>query len=467
MRRGAEIVSDLINCLGVESVLTNAIEMEPFAIDWRGMFQGHPLAVVVPRCVDEVARIVQNCADRGVGIVPAGGRTGLAGGATPDASGEEIVMSLHRLDRIREVDLLSETMTVEAGCILANAQRAAADAGLLLPINLASEGSVQIGGAIATNAGGSNVLRYGMARNRLLGLEVVLADGTILTGLRALRKDNAGYDWKHWFVGSEGTLGIITATVLQLVPATSFSATMLIGYNTLAEAINGLRALRCAVGDSITAFELMEPSAIDRSADLLGVNRLLTKQPWLALVEGRSALSAIEQALPEACIAEMEAGRIADAVLASSVAQATALWRLRESITEAEAHAGPSLKHDISVPISSLTAFVDAATVLLESRWPGVQRNLFGHAGDGNLHFNVICPPGVNTSGLSEAIHDCTVSHGGSISAEHGIGQYRVSELERLRPEAEINIMWRMKKMLDPAGILNPGKVMHKIAPAF
>ena len=461
MRQRAEIVSDLANCLGVGAVLTNPSDIEPFATDWRGMFAGHPLAVVVPRCVDEVATIVRHCAHGGVGIVPAGGRTGLAGGATPDASGGEIVISLHRLDRIREVDLLGETITVEAGCILTNAQRAAADTGLLLPISLASEGSVQIGGAIATNAGGSNVLRYGMVRNRILGLEVVLPDGTIINGLRALRKDNAGYDWKHWFVGSEGTLGIITAAVLQLVPATPFSATVLIGYNTLADAINGLRALRCAVGDSITAFELMERAAIDRAADLLGLERLLPGQPWLALVEGRSALSAIEQALPEACISEMAAGRIVDAVVATSVAQATTLWRVRESITEAEAHAGSSLKHDISVPISALAAFVDVATALLESQWPGVQRNLFGHAGDGNLHFNIIYPPGVDTSGLSEAIHDCAASHGGSISAEHGIGQYRVAELERLRPQAELDMMRRMKKMLDPTGILNPGKVVR------
>ena len=289
----------------------------------------------------------------------------------------------------------------------------------------------------------------------------MLPDGTIINGLRALRKDNAGYDWKHWFVGSEGTLGIITAAVLQLVPATPFSATVLIGYNTLADAINGLRALRCAVGDSITAFELMERAAIDRAADLLGLERLLPGQPWLALVEGRSALSAIEQALPEACISEMAAGRIVDAVVATSVAQATTLWRVRESITEAEAHAGSSLKHDISVPISALAAFVDVATALLESQWPGVQRNLFGHAGDGNLHFNIIYPPGVDTSGLSEAIHDCAASHGGSISAEHGIGQYRVAELERLRPQAELDMMRRMKKMLDPTGILNPGKVVR------
>jgi FAD/FMN-containing dehydrogenase len=299
-----------------------------------------------------------------------------------------------------------------------------------------------------------------------LGLEVVLSNGVVVDGLRALQKDNAGFDWKHWFIGSEGTLGVITAAVLQLVPATPFSATVLIGYRTLADAVNGLRALRGAVGDSITAFELMERAAIDRSADYLGVERPLPGQPWLALVEARSSLSAIEQLLPEACISEIEAGRIADAIVATSVAQAIALWRLRENITLAEAQAGLSLKHDISVPISALAAFVEEATALLGSHWPSVQRNLFGHAGDGNLHFNVICPLGANTNGLSEAIHDCTVSHGGSISAEHGIGQYRVDELARLRSDTELNIMRRMKNMLDPAGILNPGKVITNVAKA-
>ena len=463
MKQSSEFISSLIVSLGSGAVLTELSEMAPFSKDWRGMFAGRPLAVALPGCVTEVAELVRLCAAQKVAIVPAGGRTGLAGGATPDASGGQLVISLERLNRIREVDVLGETMTVEAGCILANAQNAAAESGLLLPVSLASEGSMQIGGAIATNAGGSNVLRYGMVRNRLLGLEVVLSDGTIIEGMRALRKDNAGFDWKHWFVGSEGTLGIVTAAVLQLVPATPFSATALVGYDSLADAITGLRAIRCAIGDSVTAFELMERDAIDRSADLLGVQRPLPGQQWLALVEARSALSAIEHALPEAFAKEIEAGHISDALLAGSVAQAKALWRLRESITEAEAKVGPSLKHDISVPISQLSAFVDAATILLQSRWPSVSRNLFGHAGDGNLHFNIICPPGVQTAGLSEAIHDCAVLHGGSISAEHGVGQYRVAELARLRTEAELDMMRRMKNMLDPIGILNPGKVLDRI----
>jgi FAD/FMN-containing dehydrogenase len=464
MKQRSKLISSLISSLGSGSVLTEPSEIAPFSRDWRGMFVGRPLAVALPGCVTEVAELVRLCATHKVPIVPAGGRTGLAGGATPDASGGQVVISLERLNRIREVDTLGETMTVEAGCILANAQNAAAESGLLLPISLASEGSVQIGGAIATNAGGSNVLRYGMVRNRLLGLEVVLSDGTIIEGMRALRKDNAGFDWKHWFVGSEGTLGIVTAAVLQLAPATPFSATALVGYASLTDAVDGLRTLRASIGDSVTAFELMERAAIDRSADLLGVQRPLPGHPWLVLVEARSALSAIEHALPEAFAKEIDAGHISDALLASSVAQAKALWRLRESITEAEAQFDRSLKHDVSVPISALSAFVDASTSLIQTRWPSVSRNLFGHAGDGNLHFNVICPPGVDVAGLSEAIHDCATLYGGSISAEHGIGQYRIAELARLRPEAELDLMRRMKTMLDPNGLLNPGKVLTEIA---
>ena len=460
MRQGNEFIAKLVEILGDKAVLTHPDDITPFTKDWRGIFVGRPLAVVIPNCVNDIAAVVRLCATEFVPIIPAGGLTGLAGGATPDASGKELVISLSGLNKIREIDILGETMTVEAGCILANAQELAAEMGLMLPISLASEGSAQIGGVIATNAGGTNVLRYGMSRNRLLGLEVVLSDGTIVKGLRALRKDNAGFDWKHWFVGSEGTLGIITAAVLQLVPATPFSATALIGYATLTDALNGLRGLRAAIGDSMTAFELMERAAINRSADLLGVARPLADLPWIALVEARSAIPAIEQALPDACIAEIEAGHIADAIIANSVAQANMLWRLRESLTEAESQAGLSIKHDISVPISALAEFVDTTTSLIQARWPGTERNLFGHAGDGNLHFNILYDPEIDTSGLSEAIHDCAVSLGGSISAEHGIGQYRVKELARLESDAELEMMRRIKKMMDPLGILNPNKVI-------
>lgn len=444
-----------------KAILTDPEDIAFFSTDWRGLYRGRPLAVVSPSSVQEVIAIVKICAEEGVAIVPAGGCTGLAGGATPTDSGNQLVLSLARLNNIREVDTLGETMTVEAGCILANAQAAAQEHGLLLPISLASEGTLQIGGAIATNAGGTNVLRYGMTRSRLLGLEVVLSDGTLLDGLRALRKDNAGFDWKHWFVGSEGTLGIITAAVLQLVPATPYSATILIGYSSFAKAISGLRALRASIGDSMTAFEVMEQAAIERSAALLGIKSPLPDQPWLALVEARSALPAIEQALPDACIAELESGGIDDAILAESLAQAHSFWRLRESITEAEAKAGRSIKHDISVPISSLATFVETATIEVKRRWPDVERNLFGHAGDGNLHFNFICRTESDTNGLTTFIHDHAISFGGSISAEHGIGQYRVDELERVNSDPELEIMRRMKSMLDPHGILNPTKVIR------
>lgn len=424
------------------------------------MFTGRPLAVVQPKNTDEVANLMRLCSNEGVKVVPAGGLTGLAGGATPDSSGEQLVLSLSKLNRVRAIDEVGGTITVEAGCVLAEVQLAAADKNLILPISLASEGSLQIGGAIATNAGGSNVLRYGMTRNRVLGLEVVLADGTILNGLRALRKDNAGFDWKHWFVGSEGALGIVTAAVLQLAPATPYSATVLAGYTDLSSAVDSLTRIRAFVGDSLTAFELMERRAINRSADLLKIARPLPEQPWLVLLEARSSLAAIEKVLPEACIFEIENGRIADAILATSEAQRKELWRLRESISQAEALLGRSLKHDISVPVSSIASFVDTVEKLVRTKWPQVCLNLFGHAGDGNLHVNVLFSSESDVVGLSEAIHDCVAKYDGSISAEHGIGQYRVEELYRLRPTIEIEMMKKMKNMLDPNYIMNPGKVL-------
>jgi FAD/FMN-containing dehydrogenase len=453
-------IRDLVSIVGDAGLLTDEGAMAPYSRDWRGMFHGRPLAVASPRSTDEVAAIVRLCQQHGIAIVPAGGRTGLAGGATPDDSGNQLVLALDRMNAIRDVDALGETITLGAGCILATAQAAAAELGLMLPISLASEGSVQIGGAIATNAGGTNVLRYGMARARVLGLEVVLADGTVLNGLRALRKDNAGLDWKHWFVGSEGALGIITAAVLQLVPATPHASTALLGFASCDDALDGLRHLRARLGDSITGFELMARAAVDRAAALLGTASPLPDQPWLVLAEARSALAAIEQEMPDACMALIEREIIADALLASSGAQAQALWRLRESLAEAEAHAGRSLKHDISVPIARLAAFVAEAEAMIGAGWPAVALNIFGHAGDGNLHYNVIYQDDADIIGLSAAVHDLVTGYDGSISAEHGIGQYRVEELSRLTDPAELALMAQIKRLFDPSGILNPGRVI-------
>lgn len=458
-QRTRRLLSGLRDHLDPGGLMVEAEAMAPFTSDWRGMFKGLPLAVAEPRTVHQVAAVVSYCFENNVAIVPAGGLTGLAGGATPDNTGHQLVLSLRNMNKVRSVDVFGETMIVEAGCILANAQTAAVEAGLLLPISLASEGSLQIGGAIATNAGGTNVLRYGMARNRVLGLEVVLANGVIIDGLRALQKDNAGLDWKHWFVGSEGALGIITAAVLKLAPATPFSKAVLAGYDTLDDAVQSLRSLRTRVGDCLTAFEVMQREAIDRSATHLGVVRPLTNRPWLVLIEASAAFSAIEQILLESCEFEMADGRMKDAIVAESLSQRNEIWRLRESISETERIFGSSIKHDVSIPIAEIPSFIREIYSYSTVKWPEVYWNIFGHLGDGNLHVNAMSAVGEKLMEITPYVHDTVEKYKGSISAEHGIGQYRVNEFRRIRTKNEIDIMVKMKSALDSKGILNPGKV--------
>lgn len=445
--------------LGPKGVITDKADMQQYCSDWRGMFKGDALAVAMPADSKQVSAIVRHCAKAGIAIVPSGGNTGLAGGSIPDCSGRQLVLSMTRMNKIRSIDALAQTMEVEAGCVLATAQQAAQNADLMLPISFAAEGSAQIGGVIATNAGGINVVRYGMARQRILGLEIVLADGQIVSGLRHLQKDNAGYDWKHWFIGTEGTLAIVTAAVLQLTSKPRNVETALLCVPTVEAALQCLQQTRQAVGETISAFELMSGDAVDRVVDLLGQRRLVEKSPWYVLIEAASALSGLNEAFETSLSNLLAAETVSDGLIAGSEDQRMQIWRLRESLTEAEAKAGKSVKHDISVPISALSDFLNAAQAVVSSQFQGMQLNIFGHMGDGNIHFNALVDARTDADELNRCVHDLVIAAGGSISAEHGIGQYRASEMSRLCAQAELELAMRMKRTFDPSNLLNPGKI--------
>ncbi len=454
------LIEQLRALLDERGLLTTPADMEPYGHDWRGLFRGTPLCVALPRNAEEVSAVVRACAAAGCAVVPHGGNTGLSGGATPDASGQQVVISLSRMAAIRKIDVFGETMEVEAGCILQTAQEAAAEKGLLLPITLAAEGSARIGGVVSTNAGGTNVLRYGMTRSRILGLEVVTADGQIVDGLRQLRKDNAGYDWKQWFIGTEGTLGIVTCAVLQLAPMPRHRVTALLAVPSATAAINVLRAARLSIGDTLNAFELMSGSALELVARHQHVRLPMGDSPWFVLMEASSSLAGLREATEELLGEILEREDASDAVMAESERQEAELWALRESITEAESKQGLSVKHDVSVPISEIPAFLTAADAAVLREFKGARVNAFGHAGDGNIHYNLLVTPGTDSNALNALVHDVVVAHGGSISAEHGVGQYRVGELLRCKSPAEIALATRIKKALDPSNLLNPGKVL-------
>lgn len=453
----------LRQCVGERGVVTDETDLVPYCHDWRHMFHGRPLCAVLPRNTQEVAAVVRLCVAAGVAVVPYGGNTGLSGGATPDVSGRQVVLSLARMNTIRDIDVMGETIELEAGCILQTAQEAVDEKGLLLPITLAAEGSARIGGIVSTNAGGTNVLRYGMARARILGLEVVTAEGQVINGLRRLRKDNAGYDWKQWFIGSEGTLGIVTAAVLQLAPKPRHRVTALLAVPSPADALQVLCAARGAIGETLTGFELMSGAALERVSRHQHLKVPLGDAAWYVLLEASSSLPGLRDAT-EAFLGEVLEKEIAtDGVVAESERQEADLWALRESITEAEGKEGRSVKHDVSVPISSIPDFLKTADEAVMRTFPDARLNIFGHAGDGNLHYNVIVPTSLDASALNRLVHDVVVAYGGSISAEHGIGQYRVDELLRCRAPVELDIARRIKLALDPQNILNPGKVLALI----
>jgi FAD/FMN-containing dehydrogenase len=454
------LLDELSAILAPGGLLTGEADMAGFAIDWRRLFPGRPLCVARAADTAQVSAVMRACAAHGVALVPQGGNTGLAGGAVPDASGRQVVLSLSRMNAIRSVDPVGLTVEAQAGAVLKSVQDAAAAAGRLLPISLAAEGSATIGGVIAANAGGVNVLRYGMTRNFVLGLEVVLADGTVLNGLRRLRKDNAGYDWKQLFIGSEGTLGIVTAAVLRLTPRPVHTTTALLAVPDPSAALKLLDWAQTRMGDTISAFELISGQSIALVTRHAGLTCPIAQGEWFVLVEAGSSLPGLREAAEALLAHAFEQGWALDGVVAESGAQAARLWALREHVTEAEAREGKSLKHDISVPLTAIPDFLDAARAALDEATPGTRLNVFGHLGDGNLHYNVLVDATHDGERVNRTVHDIVARFDGSISAEHGIGQYRVGELERLRAPAEQALSRRIKAALDPRSLLNPGKVL-------
>jgi FAD/FMN-containing dehydrogenase len=443
----------------------------PYLSDFRRLYHGAAPLVLLPGNVDEVAQILRICNREEVAVVPHGGNTSYCGAATPDESGSQIVLSMRRLNRVRQIDAANYSMIVEAGCTLAEAQTAAREAQRLFPLSLGSEGTAQIGGNLSTNAGGTAVLRYGMMRDLVLGLEVVLADGRILHGLKSLRKDNTGYDVKSLFVGAEGTLGVITAACLKLFPQPADTATALVGIDSPQHALDLLARLRTAAGDQLTSFELMPRLGVQLTVQHVpGVaDPLEQNAPWYLLVElsspnPRQDLNSLLTATLEEAAAR---GAVEDAMFATSMAQAQAMWKLRESVPEAQRRHGASLKHDVSVPVSAIPALIEEGAALVHRLAPEGDVISYGHAGDGNLHFNVSQKPGADIKSfmargpvLELAMFDLVESLGGSISAEHGIGRLKAAEFSRRADPVELAVMHDLKRALDPKGILNPGKVL-------
>jgi D-lactate dehydrogenase (cytochrome) len=462
----------LKSIVGPAGYLDAAADIAPFLVDFRKLYHGKSATVLLPSSTEQVSKILAYCHAHDIGVVPHAGNTSYCGGAVPDESGSQIVLALRRLNKVRAVEPLNYSMTVEAGCVLATVQEAAERADRLFPLSLGSEGSCQIGGNLSTNAGGTAVLRYGMARDLVLGLEVVLADGRVLDTLRTLRKDNTGYDLKSLFLGSEGTLGVITAACLKLFPKPAAYATALIAVPDVAKAVALLASLRAASGDRVTTFELIPRIGIDLTTrHIAGVSDPLDrKYSWYVLAELTSARAGDDlNATLEAALADaIDQGQALDAVIAASLAQRDALWRIRESIPEAQTHEGASIKHDVSVPVAALPEFVARASAWVAKNVPDARLVAYGHVGDGNLHFNVSQPAGgsaeafmARRADIQRAIFDLAVSMGGSFSAEHGIGRYKVGELEHYRGGVELEVMCAMKRALDPKGILNPGKVLR------
>ena len=457
--------------IGVDHVLVAPGDMAPFLRDWRGRFTGRALAVLRPGSVAEVAALVRACAEARVPIVPQGGNTGLVLGSVPDASGMAVVLSLARLNAVRAVDPVNRTMTVDAGCILQQAQEAAAAHDCLFPLSLAAEGSCTIGGNLSTNAGGTAVLRYGNARELCLGLEVVTPAGEIWSGLSGLRKDNTGYDLRDIYIGAEGTLGIITGAVLKLFPQPKASITALAALPSPAHALRLLSLMQDRTGASLTGFELMSSFCLQLVAQHFPELPRPFAQPFpqyalLELSSNESEAHAV--GLLEGAIgAALEQEIVLDAVVASSVAQSRGLWQLREHIPLAQAAAGKNIKHDISLPVSRIAEFIVETEPLLQQAFPGCQLVCFGHLGDGNLHFNVAPPAGianeaflVNQEAVNRVVHDSVVRYGGSISAEHGIGAMKRAALVQHKSPVELALMRSIKAALDPLNLMNPGKVL-------
>ncbi len=458
--------------LGADCLLTDDAETEPYLTDHRKLYRGRAAAVALPRTVDQVSRLLAFCNDNRVGVVPHGGNTSYCGGATPDESGTQVVLSMRRFNRIRNVDPLNWSMVVEAGCILADVQRAADAADRFFPLSLGSEGTCQIGGNLSTNAGGTNVVRYGMMRDQVLGLEVVLPNGKVLATLNTLRKDNTGYDLKSLFIGAEGTLGVITAASLKLYPKIRGTATAFAAVPSPRAAVTLLSELRDASGDAVSSFELIPRAGIDLTTKHIPgvVDPLDQHYEWYVLCELTSPryIDTLAAVLEGALESALSRGLVLDGVMAQNERHREAFWKLRETIPEAQRIDGASLKHDVALPIAVLPDFVERASAWVRTHVPEGRLVAYGHVGDGNLHFNLNQAPGASQEAFmarepaaKRAIHDLVRDFCGSFSAEHGIGRLKVSELEMYAPPVEVEMMKAVKQAFDPHGIMNPGKVLR------
>ena len=465
-------LQQLAQILDQKYILTHDQDKAPYLTDWRKRFTGKALAIVLPGSTAEVAKIVQICAEHHIAIVPQGGHTGFCGGATPDSSGNQIVLNLKRMNRIHGIDIANQTITVEAGCILQTIQENAADQGFLFPLSLGAEGSCMIGGNLATNAGGTNVLRYGNARDLCLGLEVVTAKGEVWNGLKGLRKDNTGYDLRDLFIGSEGTLGIITSAVMKLYPLPISQWTTLVATESIEKTIALLNLFQKRATSLLTGFEMMtqESLALNEKHFPQLKNPLGDKAPFTILIELSDHESEahvrqlLETILEEAFVADI----ITDAVIANSLTQANTFWHMREHITLAQAEEGANLKHDITIPLSSLDEFIKQTDDLMRSKFPGVRIINFGHLGDGNLHYNIAPPEGMdqktfnltNEKAIHELVYGQVERFHGSISAEHGVGQLKLADLRPHKGAVAHDLMRALKLAFDPQNILNPHKVV-------
>ena len=468
-----QVLSGLERILGAQGVLTGQeSDLEPYVMDQRRLYHGRALAIARPRTVAEVTELLAFCNEQRIGVVPQGGNTSYCGGATPDESGRQILVSLSRLNRIRDVDPRNYSLVAEAGCVLAQIQRAADEAQRFFPLSLGSEGTCQVGGNLSTNAGGIHVLRYGMMRDLVLGLEVALADGRLLSSLGTLRKDNTGYDVKSLFLGAEGTLGIITAASLKLFPKLRAFATAFAAVPDPSAAVTLLARMRDASGDRVSSFELVPRIAVDLTTrHIPGVRDPLdAPHPWYVLCELTSSRAAdpLEDLL-EQCLADaLDENLVLDAAVARNDRDRGAFWKLRETIPEAQRLDGGSLKHDISIPVAAIPDFIERGSRWVAGNVPDGRLVAYGHIGDGNLHFNLNQAPDADRAAflgreeaVKRAIHDLVRDFGGSFSAEHGIGRLKVGELERYAAPVELDLMRAIKHALDPNGILNPGKVLR------
>lgn len=471
MAVSADLIARFSGLVADGQALTDAPSIAPYLTENRGLYHGHSPLVLRPGTVEEVAAILRLASETGVAIVPVSGNTGLVGGQTPRTDGTDVVLSLERLNRIRSVDPVGHTITVDGGAILADVQRAAEEVDRLFPLSLGSEGSCRIGGNLSTNAGGTAVLAYGNMRQLCLGLEVVLPTGEIWNGLRSLKKDNTGYDLRDLFIGAEGTLGIITGAVLKLFPRPPGHEVAFAGIASVEAALSLLELATTTCAGALTGFELMPRLGVEfTSRHIPGVRDPLSgPHPWYVLIDISTSDSAETASRMMHAVLEKghEAGLVQDAVIAASGEQRKALWHMRESMSPAQKPEGGSIKHDVSVPVARIPAFMAQAEKAVLAAIPGARICAFGHMGDGNIHYNISQPVGADKAAylarwheINQIVHGIVLAHGGSISAEHGIGQLKRDELAAIRSPIEIDLMRRIKDAFDPAGIMNPGKVL-------